>query len=142
MTSVHRFGGLAATRTGQTKQLDRAYRGIADDLTRSKTVEAADCDQPQTLEQALRVIASLQNQLTDAQALIADMRNTANSDAPAATSRQAKYWTTKQVAQKSGNKAISTITRNAIALGGIKVGSDWLFPVGTIHHGKRKSKAK
>lgn len=139
MTSTARaYSGLAATRTGQSKQVDKAFKGMADELKRRKAVQAADCDQPQTLEQAQRVIASLQNQLADAQRLIEDMRAQANSDAPVATVSSTKYWSTERMAKESG-VAICTICRNADALNGIMVGGVWLFPAG-IKYGKKRNR--
>jgi hypothetical protein len=87
------------------------------------------------------LVASLQNQLADAQRLIEEMRAQANSDAPVATVGTAKYWDTKRMAKESG-VAICTICRNADALGGIKLGGDWLFPAGTTYGKKRKRQLK
>ena len=137
MTMTSRaFTGLATTRTGQTKQIDKAFKGMAAELKRRQAVQTADCDEPQSIEQYKLLVASLQNQLADAQALIEEMRTQANSDAPVATVSTAKYWDTKRMAKESG-VAVCTICRNADVLGGIKMGGDWLFPAGTKYGKKR-----
>ncbi|MBA3948124.1 MAG: hypothetical protein H0X37_26690 [Herpetosiphonaceae bacterium] len=138
MTTTSRFGALSKTQAGRTGQINRAYKGLAEDMKR-KAIAVPDCDQPQTLEQALRVIVDLQSKLADAQNLIEDMRANANSDAPVATTSTAKYWDTKRVAKESG-VAICTICRNVDVLGGFKLGGDWLFSVGTTYGKKRKRK--
>jgi len=136
MTSRH-YLNLAATQSGRTRQIAKGYRGLAEDMKRRQS-DQADCDQPQTLEEALRVIASLQQQLADAQTLINDMRGQANSDAPAEAGSQS--WSTKTVADKSG-VAICTIIRNVDVLGGWQLESgDWRFPVGTTYGRRRKAK--
>lgn len=140
MTTTNHIG-LAATQRGRTAQITRAYLGQADDLKNRKLVQPADCDQPQTLEEALRVIVDLKNKLQEAEDQREADRAAAYNDAPVAVSA-AKYWDTATVAKKSGNKAVSTICRNAKALGGIKLAGDWLFPEGTIYSGKRHRKAK
>lgn len=141
MTSNPRYTGLAATHQGRTRQITKAYKGIADDLKRSRAGQPADCDQPQTLEDALRRIAFLEQQLADAQTLIEEMRGQANSDASVeAVAESGKSWSTKTVADKSG-VAICTIIRNVDTLGGWQLESgDWRFPVGTIYGRRRKAK--
>lgn len=138
MTTTSRFGALSKTQAGRTGQINRAYKGLADDMKR-KTIAVPDCDQPQSLEQALRVIADLQNKLVDAQNLIEDMRANANSDTPVATVNTTKYWSTERMAKESG-VAVCTICRNAEALNGVKVGGVWLFPAGIKYGKKRKRK--
>lgn len=134
------FTGLADTATGRTRQITKAYKGLADDLKRRSAGQPADCDEPQTLKQAKLVIASLRNQLADAQTLIDEMRAQANSDAAAPVVTTSASWTTKTVAEKS-NVAICTIIRNADNLGGWQLQSgDWLFPVGTTYGRRRKAK--
>jgi hypothetical protein len=149
MTS--RFTGLAATQRGRTGQVAKAFKGLAADL-KNKQVFNPDCDEPQTLEAAKRVIVALQQQLADAEALIAEMRAAsnsdapaatadaeANSDAPAATADTVHLWNTARVARES-HVAVCTICRNVDLLGGIRVGKDWLFPVGTTYGRRRKRK--
>lgn len=135
------MSSVASTLRGRTDQITRGYRGMADEM-KNKHVVDVDCDQPQTLEDALRVIAHLKNKLAEAE----DQRNAdraaAYSDAPAAVTHVSKYWDTKRVAKASGNVAISTITRHALDLGGIKLGGDWVFPEGTVYKGQRKRKSK
>jgi hypothetical protein len=138
---INRFSPLGTTRAGQTAQVNHAFKGLAADMKRKQAVAAPDCDEPQTLEQAKRVIAHLQSQLADAQALIDEMRATANSDAPAAVTSSTKFWDSKRMAKESG-VAICTICRNAESLGGIKLGGDWLFPAGTTYGKKRTRKSK
>ena len=133
---------VGSTLRGRTSQITRAYRGMADEMKHKKAVQAADCDQPQTLEQALRVIADLQNRLADAQTLIEEMRAAANSDqpdVPAVASSKPKYWDTKRVAKESG-VAICTICRNVEALGGFMMDGGWWFPANTTYGKKRSRK--
>jgi hypothetical protein len=140
MTTTSRFTGLAATQRGRTQQVNKAFRGIAEDLKNRKAVQTADCDEPQTVEQYKLLVARLRNQLADAQALIDEMRASANSEAPAAeVVTSAKLWSTERVAKES-HVAICTICRNADLLGGIKIGKDWLFPAGTTYGRRRKRK--
>lgn len=138
MTSTSRFNGLAATQTGRTAQLTRAYKTMAADMKRRQSAQPVDIDEPQTLADALRLITALRQQLADAQAAIDDMRKASNGEVTVSESATADYWTTAQVARKS-NVAICTICRNAGTLGGRKVGSDWFFPVGTTYGRRRKS---
>jgi len=142
MTSVsRRFTGIADTQKGRTRQITKAYKGMADDLNHRRAVAAVDCDQPTTLPAALMVIEALKQQLADAQNLIDDMRAQANSDAPAGSAAaMIKSWSTKTVADKSG-VAICTIIRNVDKLGGWQLDSgDWRFPVGTTYGRRRKAK--
>lgn len=137
MTS--RFTGLAATQRGRTGQVAKAFKGLAADMKRRQTIESPDCDEPQALDAAKRVIVALQQQLADAETLIDEMRAAANSDAPAATADTVHLWNTARVARES-HVAVCTICRNVDLLGGIRVGKDWLFPVGTTYGRKRKAK--
>lgn len=140
MTSAPRsFTGIAATKSGQSQQLDRIFKNMARNLKSRNAAQPVELDEPQTLADAKRVIAHLRNQLADAQNLIDDMRAQANSDAPTVTA-STEFWDTATVARKSGNVSISTICRNAVALGGTKLGGDWMFPVGTTYGKRRKSK--
>src|SRR6185503_3779239 len=109
MTTRH-FTGLAATRTGQTKQVNKAYKGLAADLKRKQSVAVKAV--PMTAKQYECLIADLRQQLADAEALITEMRKHANSDAPAVAVSTAKYWDSKRVAKESG-VAVCTICRNA-----------------------------
>lgn len=140
MTSVsHRFTGLAATETGRTRQIAKAFHGMAEDM-KTRAVASADCDEPKTLAQAKRVIASLRNKIAEYEDLLNEIRAEANSDAPTPAVTSSKSWTTKTVAEKSG-VAISTIIRNVDKLGGWQLQSgDWMFPVGTTYGRRRKSK--
>lgn len=143
MTTTSRFSDLGGTQRGRTDQITRAYRGAADEMKYKQAVQPADCDQPQTLEQALRVIADLQNKLADAQNLIDDMRAAVYSNAPAAAVNVSRYWNTQRVLKESNVRAVSTITRHAVELGGIQMADgDWLFPEGTVYKSQRKRKSK
>lgn len=133
------FTGLGTTRTGQTKQVNRGYKGLAADMKRKQSVAVEPV--PMTAAQYECIITDLRQQLADAQALIAEMRAQANGDAPAAAISTTKYWDSKTVAEKSG-VAVCTICRNADTLGGMKLGGDWLFPAGTTYGHKRNRKAK
>ena len=138
MTSLARsFNGLGATRSGQSQQVAKAYRGMAAEME-AKQVDAADCDEPQTIEQYRWLVASLQAKLADAQALIDEMRATANSDTPAAATT-GKLIDSATLARKSG-VSVSTICRHAAELGGTKMAGDWLFPSGTTYGRRRKAK--
>ena len=140
MTSTHRFTGLALTETGRTRQITKSFKGLAEDMKRRRAGQPADCDQPQTLEEALRRIVYLEQKLDEAQTTIDDLRAQINGDAPAASAAPIESWTTKTVAQKSG-VAICTIIRNVDTLGGWQLQSgDWLFPVGTTYGRRRKAK--
>lgn len=134
MTFIH----LAATRNGQTQQINRAYKTMAADL-KCKAVQAPDCDDPSTLshKQLVSLVLSLQNQLADALALLEEGRTAAYSDA--SVTGTTAYWDSKHVADESG-VAVCTICRNAKELGGTKLAGDWLFPVGTTYGRRRKSK--
>lgn len=135
--TVQQFSGLAKTAAGRTAQITRAYRGIADEMARKQT-PAPDGDTLDTLtpKQLRALVRALQDKLADAQAAIDDMRASANGghDVPATA---VDYWDTRRVARES-HVAICTICRNATALSGIKLGGDWVFPVGTKYGGKRK----
>lgn len=138
MTSLARsFNGLGATRSGQSAQVAKAFRGMAAEME-AKQVDAADCDEPQTIEQYRWLVASLQAKLADAQALIDEMRATANSDAPAAAVT-GNLIDSATLARKSG-VAVCTICRHAAELGGIKMAGDWLFPASVTYGRKRKRK--
>lgn len=141
MTSYTRYARLGATRRGQTKQVNHAYSGMADEMKR-RAAQAADCDDLSSLshQQLVNLVLSLQNQLADAQNLIDEMRAEANGSAPLQAETSGDYWTTKMVAEESG-KCIATITRNAESLGGWQLQSGhWLFPVGTKYTGRRSRK--
>lgn len=138
MNSLARsFTGLGATRSGQSAQVAKAFKGMAAEME-AKQVDAADCDEPQTIEQYRWLVASLQAKLADAQALIDEMRAVANSDAPAAAVTDGLI-STADLAEKSG-VSVSTICRHAEELGGIKMAGDWLFPASVTYGRKRKRK--
>lgn len=134
-----RFAGLGKTQMGRSAQINRGYKGMADEMKRKKQAVDVDCDEPQTLPDALRLIAHLRNQLADAQAIIEDMRTQANGDHNAESDQKVGYWDSKRVAKES-NVAVCTICRNAAEMGGIKLGGDWLFPAGTTYGRRRKTK--
>lgn len=137
-----RYAGRAATEQGRSRQINRGYRGMADEMKRRAAGQPADCDDLSDLspQQLVNLVVSLQQQLADAQNLINEMRAEANGDLPVQAADKSEYWTTKMVAEKSG-KCIATITRNAESLGGWQLESgDWLFPVGTQYAGKRSRK--
>jgi len=136
MTSTHRFGSLAATQRGRTDQITRAYLGAAEEL---KHKQEAVKTVPMTPFQYECLITDLRQQLADARHIINEMRDQANSDAPAVVT--GKYEDSKTVARRSG-VAVCTICRNADSLGGMKLGGDWLFPAGTTYGKKRERKAK
>lgn len=142
MSSAARaFTGVAATRTGQTGQVNRAFKGMADEMKSKKVDQLADSDHLNRLthRQLVSLVFSLQNKLIEKQATVDEMRAEANSDAPIAAASTAKYWDTKRMAKESG-VAVCTICRNADTLGGIKLGGDWLFPAGTTYGKKRQRK--
>ncbi len=138
MTSLARaFNGLGATRSGQSRQVAKAFKGLAADMARKQVINP-DCDEPQTIEQYKLLVASLQARLADAQALIDEMRAEANSDAPAAAAT-GQLIDSATLARKSG-VSVSTICRHAEELGGTKMAGDWLFPAATTYGRKRKPK--
>lgn len=139
MTTTSRgFAGLSTTTKGRTDQLNRVYRGMADEMKRNQA-EQSDYDDLSALSahQLRRLVIKLQQDLADAHALLEDMRAHENGDQFAAVGKKVSYWDTARVARESG-KSIATICRNAKELGGIKLGSDWVFPSGTRYGGKRK----
>ena len=128
---------LARTYQGHTRQINRAFLGMADELERNAVILE---DVPMTAQQYECIIEDLRQKLADAEALINDMRAIANSDGTDTVSgNPTKYWDSKRVAKES-KVAICTICRNADILGGTKLGGDWLFPVGTTYGKKRKGK--
>lgn len=139
MTTTN-FVGLSKTQRGRAEKIRRGYLGMAHEMENKRVVDA-DCDQPQTLEDALRLIAHLKNKLAEAEDQREADRAAAYGDAPAVASGTVKYWDSKRVAKES-SVAICTICRNAADLGGTKLGGDWLFPAGTTYGHKRKRKSK
>jgi len=134
--TVRTFHDLGKTRAGQSRQISKAYQGLADELDRRRAANTEDA--PMTAAQYERRIADLEQRLADAEALIAEMRAYANSNEPAAA-KPSTYWDSKRVARES-NVAVCTICRNADKLGGTKLGGDWVFPVGTTYGTQRRRK--
>lgn len=134
--TVRMFNDLGKTRAGQSRQINRAFSGLADELERRRAANIEDA--PMTAAQYERRIADLEQKLADAEALISEMRAYANGDEPAAV-KPTTYWDSKRVARES-HVAVCTICRNADKLGGTKLGGDWVFPVGTTYGKQRRRK--
>lgn len=130
------YAGFGATRSGQSKQVNKALRGMADDMKRKQSVAVRAV--PKTAKQYECVITDLRQQLAEALALIKDMRASVNGDTPAAADVSG-FIDSATLARKSG-VAVCTICRNADKLGGIKLGGDWLFPATATYGRKRKAK--
>lgn len=129
---------LGRTLNGRKQQIDKAFNGIAANIKHRQAEAPADA--PLSASQYRAIIADLEQQLADAGALIEEMRRSANSDAPAAIS-STRYWSAKRVSKES-NCAICTVCRNAVELGGVKIGADWMFPTGTTYGGRKRGKPK
>lgn len=127
--------GLVDTYVGVLKQVNRAYRGQGKEIARRNAGKLDDC-QPKTLEEALRVIEAKNHIIADLRASLVDKKRADHKAVIRSGNTEPKYWDTATMCAKSGC-VVSTITRNAKELGGIKLGGKWMFPVGHPYSKKR-----